>query len=135
MKLNFKWIIVVLMLIGLANCRMSQLQNIENAPVAYQPGEKRTLEQIEKAIVRGGSSRGWTMAPAGLGHVIGTLHLRSHVAIVDITFDTKTYNIKYKDSTNLKYRKESDGKEYIHSNYIGWIQNLRTSINREVLAL
>lgn len=135
MKLNPKWIVGILVLVGLASCRMSQLQSIENAPVAYQPGEERTLDQVEKAITRGGASLGWVMSPAGPGRLIGTLHLRSHVAIVDITFNTKTYSIKYKDSTNLKYRKDSDGTEYIHSNFIGWIQNLQTSINRELLTM
>lgn len=134
-KLNSKWIVVVLMLVGLANCRMSQLQNIENTAVAYSSGEERTLDQIEKAIIKGGAVRGWVMSPAGPGHLIGTLRLRSHVAIVDITFNTKTYSIKYKDSTNLKYRKNSDGIEYIHSNYVSWIRNLRTSIDSELLTM
>lgn len=135
MKLNLKWIVLILVLVGLANCRMAQIQNIENAPVAYQPGVEITLGQIEKAIMRGGVSRGWVMSPAGPGHLIGTLHLRSHVAVVDITFDTKTYNIKYKDSTNLHYSKDSDGTEHIHSNFVSWVQNLKKSINRELLML
>ena len=135
MKLNSKWIVLVLVLIGLASCRMAQIQNIENAPVVFQPGETKTLAQVEKAIIRGGTSRGWVMSPVGPGHLMGTLHLRSHVAVVDITFDTKTYSIKYKDSTNLHYSKDSDGTEHIHSNFVSWMQNLKTSINLELLTM
>ena len=53
----------------------------------------------------------------------GTLALRTHVAVVDIQFDSKTYSIKYKDSTNLDYTGNS-----IHKNYNGWIENLDNAI-------
>ncbi len=61
------------------------------------------------------------------GHILGVLHLRSHVAKVDITFDTKTFNIQYKDSVNLDYKTE-DGANTIHSNYNGWIHRLVAAI-------
>ena len=60
----------------------------------------------------------------------GTLNLRSHTAIVDITYDTRTYSIKYKDSTNLGY----DGRN-IHSNYNGWIENLDKGIQTQLVNL
>jgi len=77
-------------------------------------------------------SERWSMSSAGPGHLIGTFRHRSFVAIVDITFNTKNYSIKYKDSTNLNYGKESDGIEYIHPTYGRWVQELRTSMNYEL---
>ena len=134
MKYYLKRIVLVLVLVGLASCTTDMI-NIENAPVFYQSGEERTLDQIEKAIIRGGAARGWVISPAGPGHLIGTLHLRSHIAVVDITFNTKTYSIKYKDSTNLNYTKGSDGAGYIHDAYNGWISNLESDINLELLRM
>jgi len=134
MKLNFKWIVVVLVLVGLASCRTSPLTNLQTISVASGTGKTLTMEQVKLAIIRGGADRNWSMAPAGPGHMIGTLSIRAHVAIVDIKYDAEKYSITYKDSTNLKYSKNSDGTEYIHSNYIGWINFLKKSINRELLA-
>jgi len=59
------------------------------------------------------------------GHILGTLHLRKHVAKIDITFDNKSLNIQYKDSVNLDYKSDD---QTIHSNYNGWIQNLTKAI-------
>jgi hypothetical protein len=49
------------------------------------------------------------------------------MAKVDVKYDTKTYNITYKDSSNLEY----DGKN-IHKNYNGWIQNLDNGIRAQL---
>ncbi len=64
------------------------------------------------------------MADAARG--AGTHHRSSrpaHAAVVDIEHDTRSYSIKYRDSTNL-----NAGDGMIHSNYNGWIQNLEKAI-------
>lgn len=52
--------------------------------------------------------------------ISGALKLRKHVAVVDIPYDTRSYSIKYVDSTESNY---ADGN--IHKNYNGWIQTWR----------
>lgn len=64
------------------------------------------------------------------GYIVGTLKLRSHVAVVDIRHTTKSYSITYKDSTNLDY----DGTN-IHRNYNGWISNLDRAIKTQLATL
>jgi hypothetical protein len=49
------------------------------------------------------------------------------VAVVDINYTVKSYNISYKDSTELNY----DGTN-IHKNYNGWIQNLDKGIRAQL---
>ena len=73
---------------------------------------------------------GWQMVPKGPGNIEGTLILREHRAVVDVRYDTKTYSIKYKDSSNLQY----DGAS-IHKNYNGWIQNLDNGIRARLTGL
>src|SRR5690606_39271393 len=85
-----------------------------------------TMAQIEQAIVAAGAGLGWEIKPGGPGKALGTLKLRSHVAIVDIAYNTKTFSILYKDSVNLNY---SDG--WIHPNYSSWVRNLEDAIRRE----
>ena len=121
------WKLVILMVLLLVGCRTADLYNVQNAPGA---SKAVSMADVETAIRRAGHGLGWQITPQGPGRAEGTLALREHRAVVDITYDTKSYSIKYKDSSNLQY----DGKT-IHSNYNGWIQNLDKAINRELLAL
>lgn len=106
------------------------IRDVQSAPIPANPAA--TLENIEKAITRAGLTLGWQIAPKAPGQIEGVLLLRKHKAVVDITYDTKFYNIKYKDSVNLDYRAED---KTIHSNYNGWIQNLDKGIRAQVTVL
>jgi len=75
------------------------------------------MSDVSKAIHRAGAALGWHIQDTGPGHIVGTLHLRDHVAVVDIAYDTKSHSIKYKDSGNLQYNAD---KREIHKNYNGW---------------
>ncbi len=112
----------------LVGCRTAPVLNIEEAPVSTSA--KITLKDVERAIIRAGTSLGWQMKRQGKGHIVGTLYLRNNMAKVDITFNTKSYNIKYKASQGLRY----DGVN-IHSNYNGWIQRLDQNIQAQLSAI
>ena len=86
-----------------------------------------TLEQVTKAIVNAGVGLKWTMVVTKPGQIVATQNLRTHTAIVDIAYNTKTYSITYKDSVNLNYNAE---KQTIHKAYSGWVQNLDNAIKR-----
>ena len=113
--------IVLLLLVG---CRAADLYNVRNAPGA---SKAVSMADVETAIRRAGHGLGWQITPQGPGKAEGVLVLRDHRAVVDITYDTKTYSITYKDSANLQY----DGKT-IHSNYNGWVQNLDKAIRTQL---
>ena len=118
---------------ALAGCRTSEIYNVQQAALS-SPQQAQMLE-VENAIKRAGEGLGWHVRradPDRPGHLIARLPIRSHVAVVDIRHDTETFSIDYRDSTNLNYDAE-DG--VIHSNYNGWIRNLRDAIVREASAL
>ena len=106
------------------------IRNIVNAPIPPNPAA--TMENIEKAMIRAGGTLGWKMTPKGPGNVEGVLDIRKHQAIIDITYDTKTYSVTYRTSTNLDY---NEANKTIHSNYNGWIQNLDRAIQANVRTL
>ena len=119
----------LLLIAALAGCRTSEVYNVQEASLSTPPAAE--MMQVENAIRRAGGGLGWQIKradPQQPGHLIGRLPIRSHVAVVDIKHNTETFSISYKDSTNLDYDSE-EGK--IHSNYNGWIQNLREAIVRE----
>jgi hypothetical protein len=114
-------ILTTLLFVG---CRTAPIYDVSDAGI---PAQNATIDDIGRAIITAGGSLGWVMKKEKPGHIVGTLNLRTHTAIVDIRYDTSKYSITYKDSTNLQY----DGTN-IHSNYNGWIKNLSTAINNQI---
>ena len=125
-----KVLLVAFAAAALAACTIQPIYNVKGAPVETPGGKPPTLAEVEKAVVRAGTALGWKMQPVRPGVMVGTLNLRRHTAIVDVTFDTRTFNITYKDSVELDY----DGTN-IHRNYNGWIQNLDKGIRAQLLNL
>ncbi len=123
---------VQILLIGcvllIAACREAPIYNVESAPLNAPP--TATMTDIQRAIIRAGAQRGWQMTPVEPGHIVGVLSLRDHSATIDIRFNTESYSILYKDSSNLNF----DGTN-IHSNYNAWIKNLQTDIGNQIAAL
>ena len=118
-----------LVLAFVAACTSRPIMNINDAPVVTS-GKAATAQDVERSIVRAGSSLGWVMSPVRPGLVSGRLDLRTHIAVVEVPYDTKSYSIRYKDSTNLN----AEGGN-IHKNYNGWIENLDRNIRAELLRL
>jgi hypothetical protein len=120
--------VMALMVLGLAGCRKTiAVQNQSSPmPVLTQVSDK----DIGQAIIRGGARTNWEIVPAGARTMIGTLNVRSHQAVVTITYDKTNYRIQYKSSVNLQYE---DGK--IHPNYNNWVSLLDNNIRQELAAL
>ena len=119
-------VMLLFAILAAGGCRTAPVNNVVAAPVTtIQPA---TMQTIEAAILKAGNSLGWAMVPKGPGKVEGLLMLRTHKAVVDIDYDTKSYSIKYKDSVNLDY----DGKT-IHKNYNGWVENLDRAIKSNLI--
>jgi hypothetical protein len=113
----------LLLLIG---CRGPvPIYNVSAAPVTTN--KPATLDEVQKAIIRGGVSIGWQIVPRKPGILDGVTSWATHRAVVEIKFDTKTYSINYKDSDNLKY----DGSN-IHPFYNQKVQDLDKSIRTQL---
>ncbi|MCU7809761.1 MAG: hypothetical protein KZQ77_00785 [Candidatus Thiodiazotropha sp. (ex Notomyrtea botanica)] len=128
---NFKklaFIAVIVLTIGLIGCRTAPVYNVTDAPV--NASGKVSATDVKKAIMSAGAGLGWQMKEVKPGHIVGSIFLRKHSAVVDIPFTASSYSIQYKDSTELKY----DGSN-IHGNYNGWIQNLDRSIQARIASM
>ena len=103
--------------------RTRPVLNIENAPVP----DGLTSKEVRNAIIQGAANRTWVAKRVEAGHIVATLHIRSHMAQVDIYYDENQYSIRYKNSDNLKYK-----NGYIHRNYNGWIEFMNGDIQNEL---
>jgi len=121
-----------------ASCVTAPIVNIQDAPVKTLSSKELTLDQVTKAIVLAGMGLKWQMDLVKPGHIVGTLNLRSHQAVVDVIYDPKAYSIHYKSSKGLLYGEPSEvnGPETreIHRNYNGWIENLDNAIRTQFIA-
>lgn len=109
----------------LTGCRTSAINNVTEAPIM----QKVSSDKVYKAIYGAGTTLGWNVKKVKSGLAVATLHLRTHMAMVEIPYNEKTYSINYKDSVNLKYNPET---KIIHSNYNGWVQNLNKAIQTQL---
>ena len=124
---QIKGLVVAAMLVMLAGCsRVQPILNVENTPVVFN----LPSTQVKQAIIEAGAGRGWVMRETTPGKIRGEYQARSHQAIIDITYNAKTYSIEYADSDNLKYE---DGK--IHRNYNRWVNNLDVDIKKKLAML
>ncbi|MDH3287965.1 MAG: hypothetical protein OEP48_09630 [Betaproteobacteria bacterium] len=123
-----KWAAILASVFALliVGCRSAPVYNVSNAPVTSSKANL-TLDDVSKAIMRAGGGLGWQMKVTKPGHILASLHLRTHVAVVDVNYSLSSYSITYKESTDLQY----DGTN-IHSNYNGWIQNLDRGIRTQL---
>ncbi len=114
----------------LGACTTQPIYNVNDATVSTTSGKHLSATQVRSAIITAGSSLGWQIADSGPGHLVGTLHLRNHTAVVDIPYSASKYSIAYKSSENL----DASGSS-IHRNYNGWVQNLDRAIRTELSRL
>ena len=112
---------IVLAVLFIAACNTRTLLNVENTGLSVPP--TATMKQVEDAIRAGATERGWGVRQLEPGKLLATVHIRTHMAAVTITHDTKMFSITYKDSDNLHYSGTG-----IHRNYNNWVRNLKTSI-------
>ena len=121
-------ILVAAAALAFAGCAGKQpINNVVNAPIIVPPGKKVTMTDVSKAIVSAGTALGWQIHAAAPGRLTGRLALRTHLAVVDIEHDTKSYSIKYRDSTNMQAE-----EGMIHKAYNGWIENLDKGIRNQL---
>ena len=125
-------LVACLAVVIVTGCRgAGQIYNVKEAPIATSAGKELTLDQVGKAIIDAGIGLKWIMVVTKPGQIVATQNARSHTAIVDISYDTKTYSMTYKDSVNLNYNAE---KQTIHEAYSGWIRNLDNAIKGRLAA-
>jgi hypothetical protein len=114
----------------LGGCRTAPIHNVSDAPVVVAAGKQATTDDVKMAILRAGGNLGWQMTQTGPGLINARIALRGHTASVDVNYNTKTYTITYRDSTNL-----DAGGGQIHKNYNGWIENLDRDIRAQLLLI
>ena len=91
-----------------------------------------TRHQVEQAIIAAGSGLGWAMQVQAPGSIVATRTDGSHRAVVEVSYTTKVFSVRYKDSLNLKY---SSADRTVHKVYNDWVTKLNNAILTQVSAI
>src|SRR5512140_3338541 len=87
----------------LAACQtVVPIYSVNDTVVSTTSGKHLTAGQVRSAIITAGTSLGWHVTDAGPGRLAGTLHLRTHSAVVDIPYSATKYSILYRSSEDLQ---------------------------------
>lgn len=129
-----QWIFLVVAMVLLVGCGGASVFNVTDASINPVSGKEPTLDDVTRAIVSASTSStpAWNMQVVKPGHIVATLHNRSHMAAVDIQYTTKGYSITLKETANLKYDAE---KGTIHPGYNKWVQLLNSNIGAKLSLL
>ena len=131
MKNILKLLLISLVgLVVLTGCRTATVYNVMDNPVNIK--SEVADDAMFKAIKMAGLNLGWQITKVKPGLAQGQLNLRDHVAVIEIPYSKESFSIVYKSSSNLDY---NASKNTIHSNYNGWVQNLRNAITLQLSAL
>ncbi|WP_339630776.1 hypothetical protein [uncultured Sneathiella sp.] len=124
----FKIAMVAALAVLLSGCfgRVQPIYNAEANPVPVKLQET-SLDNIGTIIQTSAINRGWVISDAQPGKMKATLHNRTHVAVVEISYTKTSYSINYVSSVDLLY----DGAN-IHRSYNKWIRTLQNDINKNM---
>jgi hypothetical protein len=130
--------------VGLAAC-VPSIVNIQDAPVKARPNI--TDEDVKQAVMRAGQSLGWTMQSETPRRLVASQTVSDKTAVVSVDYNSKTYSISYRDSTNLGYKwgairdyggtitNPSTGQGLINKKYNDWVKKLEAAIQVEISQL
>lgn len=111
------------------------IQSHDDIAISASAGKAVSAQQVRQAIINGGARRAWTFIDTGAGQLTGTLVVRNkHTVNVTVDYSSKSYSIRYKDSSNMKYGM-MNGVAVIHPFYNSWVDNLIVEVDVELSKL
>ncbi len=93
--------------------------------------------KVKMAITSAIAPRGWVAKNSSTpGLIVAEIVVRGrHTLVVDIEFDSRSFDISYKSSINLNYQVREDGTHIIHRNGNRWMEIARRDIITQLSAL
>ena len=111
-------ILLVFILLLCTACSTSQaIHNVSSSPIPIREGASLSLDEVSTAIKNACIYKKWEPEQIRDGLIEAKITVRGHhTAVVDISYDTKSYNITYKESVGLDHKGNK-----IHRNYNKWV--------------
>jgi hypothetical protein len=106
-----------------AHARVVGMPQFENEVIASMPSANAG-KIVHDAIIEGALGKGWRITRNTPTELRLAINVRRHALTVDVIIRGGSVDVKYVDSVNLNYRKDDDGREFIHPSYGKWINSV-----------
>ncbi len=112
---------------GLGACvqMVVPMQTLAGVPITHPDAEAGVGAAVDRAL----AARNWVVTERRPGETDATLIGSEFRADITVRYTASSYSVVYRDSEGLDY----DGAK-IHRHYNNWLNNLRISIEREIIA-
>ncbi|WP_417822318.1 hypothetical protein [Terasakiella sp.] len=116
--------LVIIACLILSGCfgRLQPVYSVMSHPIP-STAKSMSLKKISDVIELSAMNRKWLVEKQSPGLLKLTFRKKTHVAVVEVSFDQSSYSIKYLNSVDLLYNGGS-----IHRNYNRWVANLEKDI-------
>lgn len=103
-------------------------------PPRVEWGCELGLARVKTGISSGIAQRGWTVTDSSQsGVVVAQIVVRGrHTVIVDIEYDTRSFDVNYKSSEGVNHKVLDDGRVVIHRNANKWMANAQKDIVKQL---
>ena len=117
-----------MLILSVLGCTSQPVYNVNNEFVpTLRNGSTPSFDQVEKAILSAAYNKGWSPRIIEPGLIEARIAVRAHKATVEISYSESSYNIRYKNSSNLDHE-----NGLIHRRYNNWIIHLSNAIHSEL---
>lgn len=136
----FKFIVFALTILasGAVLARASvPVVDLVDQPVTTASGKALTVDEVQKAIRSAAEARKWVVVTQPDGRLAASLSWsgNKHTIVINIACQPDRYALTYKDSINMNYTTNLDGKPVIHPYYNRFVGELRDAIRVEFMKL
>lgn len=107
----------------ITGCKTARMKPVAPIEVSYSTPEQ-TRDIVRKALI----GRHWALVDEKPGAIHAMQSGGEWSVAIDVTYDADSVEIRYADSSNLKYHKTKKGRESIHKNYNLWMKHLANDI-------
>ena len=127
-------LVVLAMAIAAIGCRFGQpvgtfAYDYPSAEASKNVSEKK----MHDIIIKSCTDNNWRVSEPAQNTIEATLMVRNkHTVVVSIPYTATHYSINYKASTDMEYKKKSDGTAVIHPNYNKWVGILDRDIRKNI---
>ena len=111
--------------------------DLPDQPVTTASGKALSVDEVQQTIRSAAEARKWVVVTQPDGRLAASYSWNGnkHTIVINIACQADRYSLTYKDSVNMNYATNLDGKAMIHPHYNRFVGELRDAIRVEFMKL
>lgn len=119
---------------AIAVARSTELKEPPRTEIVLADSTKQsTLATVRRAIIAGGAGHGWKPVADKPGDMTLSVSSNGHKVTVDVLYDAKSFQVKYKGSSDMNEERSGD-RITVHPKVNKWLDDLNEDIRAAAVA-